>query len=196
MAEILILYYSRNGRTAELANEIRQGVILETNCTAKIRTVPPIGSEKKTVPEAGPPYIRKRELAECDGLALGSPTRFGNMAAPIKYFLDSTSDLWVSGSLINKPAAVFTSSSSMHGGQETTLMSMMLPLLHHGMLLVGVPYSEVALHLTQTGGTPYGASHFDGNKGLPLSTEEIQVARTLGRRLAEPSKKMCGVASP
>ena len=185
MAEVLILYYSRNGRTAELAQEIRKGVILETNCSAKIRTVPPIGSLKTAVPEKGPPYVSKQELANCDGLALGSPTRFGNMAAAMKYFLDSTSDLWISGSLINKPAAVFTSSSSMHGGQESTLLSMMLPLLHHGMLVVGVHYSEVALHSTQSGGTPYGASHFDGNKGLPLSTEEIQVARTLGRRLAE-----------
>ena len=190
MAEVLILYYSRHGRTAELANEIRQGVILETNCTAKIRTVPPIGSAETEVPEKGPPYIRKQELSQCDGLALGSPTRFGNMAAPLKYFIDSTSDLWISGSLINKPAAVFTSSSSMHGGQETTLTSMMLPLLHHGMVLVGVPYSEPALHSTQTGGTPYGASHFDGNKKLPLSTEEIQVARTLGRRLAQITKKL------
>ncbi len=184
MAEVLILYYSRHGRTAELANEIRQGVILEANCTAKIRTVPPIGSTKIDVPEKGPPYIRKEELAQCDGLALGSPTRFGNMAAPMKYFIDSTSDLWISGSLINKPAAVFTSSNSMHGGQETTLTSMMLPLLHHGMVLVGVPYSEPALHSTRTGGTPYGASHFDGSEKLPLSTEEVQVAKTLGRRLA------------
>lgn len=191
MQDILVLYYSRAGHTAALADEIRHGVIAVAGCNARLRTVAPLNSEPMLVPSSGPPYVTKDDLRECAGLALGSPTRFGNMAAPLKAFLDTTSDLWVSGALIGKPACVFTSTSSLHGGQESTLLSMMLPLLHHGMLLLGVPYSEAALLDTQSGGTPYGASHHAGaNNQLGISEHERRVARTLGRRLAETASKL------
>jgi NAD(P)H dehydrogenase (quinone) len=186
MPEILVLYYSRGGHTAALAAEIRQGITAEPGVDARVRTVPPLGARDDDIPAEGPPYVTKDDLRECAGLALGSPTRFGNMAAPLKAFIDSTSDLWLSGSLIGKPAAVFTSTSSLHGGQETTLLSMMLPLLHHGMLLLGVPYSEPALLATTSGGTPYGASHVAGiDNSAVLSDDEKQLAQALGKRVAE-----------
>ena len=191
MVDILILYYSRHGHTAALADEIRHGVIAVAGCTARMRTVAPLAHRPDTVPASGPPYASKDDLRECAGLALGSPTRFGNMAAPLKAFLDDTSDLWLSGTLIGKPAAVFTSTSSMHGGQESTLLSMMLPLFHHGMLVLGVPYSEAALLDTKSGGTPYGASHVAGaDNSNALSEHEKRVARTLGKRLAETALRL------
>ena len=186
MPEILVLYYSRGGHTAALAAEIRQGITAEPGVGARMRTVPPLGARGDDIPAEGPPYVDKDDLRECAGLALGSPTRFGNMAAPLKAFIDTTSDLWLSGSLIGKPAAVFTSTSSLHGGQETTLLSMMLPLLHHGMLLLGVPYSEAALLATTSGGTPYGTSHLAGaDNERDISDHERRIARALGRRLAQ-----------
>lgn len=195
MAEILVLYYSRYGKVAEMANIIARGIATVPTCTARIRTVPPVSPVSEAVepaiPDSGPPYASLDDLRECDGLALGSPTRFGNMAAPLKYFLDSTSALWVSGSLIGKPAAVFTSTSTMHGGQESTLISMMLPLLHHGMLITGIPYSEPALTSTRSGGTPYGASHVAGPEGkLPITEEERQLCLALGKRIATLATKL------
>jgi len=189
MSEILILYYSRYGATAEMARLIARGVEEESDMHAKLRTVPEVSSVceaiEDAIPKAGAPYVSEADLRECSGLILGSPTRFGNMAAPLKYFLDTTSQLWMSGALIGKPASVFTSTSSLHGGQETTLLSMMLPLMHHGMLLLGVPYSETNLLHTSSGGTPYGASHLAGaDSKLPLSDEEKQICRTQGRRMA------------
>ncbi len=189
MPEILVLYYSRSGNVAEMANIIARGVAAVPGCTSRIRTVPSVSPGFETVepeiPGSGPPYATLDDLRECDGLVMGSPTRFGNMAAPLKYFLDSTSALWVSGSLIGKPAAFFTSTATMHGGQESTLLSMMLPLLHHGMLIVGLPYSEPALSSTASGGTPYGASHVCGPDGkLPVTDEEKQLCLALGKRLA------------
>ena len=189
MAEILILYYSRGGSTAQMAQFVARGVEQVADCRARVRTVPAVSatSEATTpeIPMDGPPYATMDDLRECDGLALGSPTRFGNMAAPLKYFLDGTGDLWVSGALIGKPAAVFTSTGSLHGGQETTLVSMMLPLLHHGMLILGIPYSESDLMATKTGGTPYGASHVAGaDDALKVSAEEKRLAMALGHRLA------------
>lgn len=186
---ILVLYYSRNGATRELAQQIARG-IESAGVEARIRTVPAVSAlceaVESPIPEAGAPYASSEDLKYCSGLALGSPTRFGNMAAPLKYFLDGTTELWLSGALVNKPACVFTSTSSLHGGQETTLLSMMLPLMHHGMILVGIPYSEAALNTTQTGGTPYGASHVAGiGSSNPLSKEESVLSRQLGRRLAE-----------
>ena len=189
MSEILVLYYSRHGATAELARQIARGIEQVADMQARLRTVPPVSptceAVDPAVPDSGAPYAALADLQECAGLALGSPTRFGNMAAPLKHFLDQTGAEWASGTLVGKPAAVFTSTASMHGGQETTLTSMMLPLLHHGMLLVGLPYSETALHTTRSGGTPYGASHLAGvDSDLPLSEEEQQLARSLGKRLA------------
>ena len=189
MSEILILYYSRYGATAEMARLIARGVEEESDMRAKLRTVPEVSSVceaiEDAIPKAGAPYVSEADLRECSGLILGSPTRFGNMAAPLKYFLDTTSQLWMSGALIGKPASVFTSTSSLHGGQETTLLSMMLPLMHHGMLLLGVPYSETNLLHTSSGGTPYGASHLAGaDSKLPLSDEEKQICRTQGKRMA------------
>jgi NAD(P)H dehydrogenase (quinone) len=185
---ILVLYYSRTGSVAKLAQYIARGVEHVNGVEARIRTVPPVSTTieatEKPVPDSGAPYVTLEDLKECAGLALGSPTRFGNMAAPMKYFIDSTSSLWLSGDLINKPAAVFSSTASMHGGQETTLMSMMLPLLHQGMIMVGVPYSEPALNVTESGGTPYGATHVSGvNNDNPLSEHEIEIAKALGVRL-------------
>ena len=190
MPDILILYYSRYGATAEMAKLIARGVEEVPQMQARIRTVPSVSAVSEAVedsiPVSGPPYAELRDVEECVGLAMGSPTRFGNMAAPLKYFVDNTSPLWLSGSLINKPAAVFTSTSSLHGGQESTLLSMMLPLLHHGMLLVGLPYSEGELLRTKSGGTPYGPSHVAGlENDAPVSEEEKRLCVALGRRLAE-----------
>jgi NAD(P)H dehydrogenase (quinone) len=189
MARILILYYSRYGATADMARQIARGVEEINGAEAVLRTVPAVSTvceaTEDAIPEQGAPYATLEDLKACDGLALGSPTRFGNMAAPLKYFIDGSSSLWLSGALMGKPGAVFTSSSSMHGGQETTLTSMMLPLLHHGMLILGLPYSETELLHTQTGGTPYGPSHLAGTDSkLPLSDEEKSLCRALGRRLA------------
>jgi NAD(P)H dehydrogenase (quinone) len=202
MIEILVLYYSRHGSTAELARQICRGVESVAGVTARLRTVPAVSAVVDTpaspVPDSGPPYATQEELRNCDGLVLGSPTRFGNMAAPLKYFLDGTSSLWLAGNLTGKPAAVFTSTQTMHGGQESTLLSMMLPLLHHGMYLVGLPYTEAALNKTRSGGSPYGASHVAGlinAKGENTSTnvltsDEQILAQLLGRRVAELAFKL------
>ena len=189
MPELLVLYYSRNGATRRLARHIAQGIESVPGAIARVRSVPPVAAITSVaappVPEAGAPYAEMRDLEECIGLALGSPTRFGNMAAPMKHFWDSTGALWQNGSLAGKPACVFTSTTSQHGGQETTLMSMMLPLLHHGMLVVGLPYTEPALATTTSGGTPYGASHVAGSgPERPLSDDEKRLTIALGRRLA------------
>ncbi len=189
MAEVLVLYYSRHGNVAAMAQAVAHGVESVPGIQARVRTVPAVSTvceaTEDNIPEQGPPYATPRDLEECSGLALGSPTRFGNMAAALKYFLDGTSNQWLAGALQGKPAAVFTSTSSMHGGQETTLLSMMLPLLHHGMLLLGLPYAESDLLNTQTGGTPYGASHLAGvDSKLPLSAEEKRLCFALGKRLA------------
>ncbi len=195
MTEVLVLYYSRNGATAEMARQIARGVEAE-GAIARLRTVPAVSSDTKAstpqIPDDGPPYAQNSDLSECAGLIIGSPTRFGNMAAPMKYFLDGTSALWLSGALAGKPAAVFTSSSSLHGGQESTLLTMMVPLLHHGMLLVGLPYTEPDLASTKTGGTPYGASHVagTGSERLPLSGEEKTLCQALGRRVARTAIKL------
>jgi NAD(P)H dehydrogenase (quinone) len=186
---ILVLFYSRNGSTSEMARQIARGIELG-GMEARLRTVPAISTECEAVapaiPESGALYATLDDLKNCSGLALGSPTRFGNMAAPLKYFLDGTSNLWLTGALVGKPASVFTSTASLHGGQETTLMSMLLPLLHHGMLIAGLPYSESALVETTGGGTPYGASHHTGADGKrPLDTHETQLCRALGQRLAK-----------
>jgi len=196
MLEILVLYYSRNGAVAQLARLIARG-IEEAGCTARLRTVPALttvtGIAEPAVPDQGPPYVDRKDLDECAGIVLGSPTRFGNMAAPLKHFLDSTGAEWVSGTLVGKPAAVFTSTSTMHGGQESTLLSMMLPLLHHGAVIVGLPFTEPLLSSTRTGGSPYGATHVSGMDGqLPISDDEKALARALGKRLAETARKLAG----
>jgi NAD(P)H dehydrogenase (quinone) len=188
-AYILVLYYSRTGATATMARHVARGVESVDGMSARVRTVPPVTAATApaadAVPEDGPPYCEQEELRACSGLVLGSPTRFGNMAAPLKHFLDGSSDLWLSGALIDKPAAVFTSTSSLHGGQESTLLSMQLPLQHHGMLIVGLPYSEAGLMSTTAGGTPYGASHWSGGDGgRPPSDVELSLCRALGRRVA------------
>jgi NAD(P)H dehydrogenase (quinone) len=195
MHEILVLYYSRYGATAEMARRIGHGIEEVSDCRARLRTVAPVSTvceaTQDSIPAEGAPYATLDDLNECAGLALGSPTRFGNMAAPLKYFIDSTSSLWLAGALAGKPAGVFTSTSSLHGGQESTLLSMMLPLLHHGMLLLGLPYSETDLLKTETGGTPYGPSHTAGTDSKrPLSAEEKNLCRALGRRLAETAVRM------
>ena len=195
MPDILVLYYSRYGNVAQMAHQIAHGIEQVPGMQARVRTVPAVSSvceaTEDAIPASGPPYVSADDLCECAGLALGSPTRFGNMAAALKYFLDSTGAQWLSGALIGKPAAVFTSTASMHGGQETTLVSMMLPLLHHGMLIVGLPYSEPDLTTTTTGGTPYGASHLAGaDSNLPLSEEEKRLCRALGKRLAETAQRL------
>ncbi len=189
MTEILVLYYSRKGSTAELARQVCRGIESVPGAASKLRTVPPVSAENegptKLVPSSGPPYASLEDLRQADGLVMGSPTRFGNMAAPLKYFLDSTSSLWLSGALAGKPAGVFTSTQSMHGGQETTLLSMMMPLMHHGMYLVGIPYTERSLNETRFGGTPYGASHVAGMQDDPaLADHEKTLAQVLGRRVA------------
>lgn len=192
---ILVLYYSRTGAVAQLAQYIARGVAHVEGMEARIRTVPPVSTTceavDKSIPDTGAPYATLDDLKNCSGLALGSPTRFGNMAAPMKYYLDGTSSLWLAGDLVNKPACVFSSSASMHGGQETTLISMMLPLLHHGMLLLGSPYTEPALNTTLTGGTPYGVTHVAGvTNDHPLSQDEITLAKGLGERLAKIALKL------
>jgi len=193
--DILVLYYSQHGATAELARLIARGIESVPGCQARLRTVPKVSTvceaSAAAIPESGAPYVEKSDLAECIALALGSPTRFGNMAAAMKYFIDSTSGEWMAGALAGKPGCVFTSSSSMHGGQESTLLSMMLPLLHHGMLLVGLPYSEPQLAATQTGGTPYGVSHVAGvQNDRPLSADESKLAFAQGKRLAEAALRL------
>ena len=193
--EILVLYYSRKGTTAELARQVCRGIESVPGVSARLRTVPPVSASTEAsenpVPEQGPPYASMDDLAECDGLALGSPARFGNMAAPMKYFLDQSSGLWLKGALADKPAGVFTSTSSLHGGQESTLLSMMLPLFHHGMILLGVPYTDGNLGKTRSGGTPYGPSAFAPGPGpSKLEKEEIAIARLLGQRLAQTALKL------
>jgi NAD(P)H dehydrogenase (quinone) len=195
MPEILILYYSRHGATAQMARHIARGIEQVAGITARLRTVPPVSTECEAVtpatPDAGAPYVTLQDLQDCIGLALGSPTRFGNMAAPVKYFIDTTSALWVSGELVNKPACVFTSTSTLHGGQESTCLSMMLPLLHHGMILLGIPYTQIELSQTRTGGTPYGSSHFAGSDNdLDLSQDEIKLCQAQGKRLAQTAGAM------
>lgn len=195
MADILVLYYSQGGAVKEMAQVIARGIESVNGAKARIRTVPKVSANceatEAEVPSSGAPYVELKDLEECIGLALGSPTRFGNMAAPMKYFLDGTTSLWLKGAMIGKPAAVFTSSGSMHGGNETTLLTMMLPLLHHGMLMVGLPYSEPALSSTTTGGTPYGASHIGGAMNdRPISEDEKKLCLALGKRLAETALKL------
>lgn len=189
MAEILVLFYSRKGMTGELARQVCRGIESVPGAKAKLRTVPQVTAvieqPQPAVPSEGPPFATHEDLRECDGLVLGSPTRFGNMAAPMKYFLDGTSALWASGALANKPAGVFTSTQTMHGGQETTLLSMMMPLIHHGMYLVGLPYTEPALTHTRSGGSPYGASHVAGLSPGKLTDDERLLASLLGKRVAE-----------
>ena len=197
MQEILVLYYSHYGAVRQMAQLIARGIGQVPGATARIRTVPPVSAVceavEQTVPDSGAPFAELKDLEECGGLALGSPTRFGDMAASLKYFLDSTSGLWLKGALSGKPAAVFTSTSSLHGGQETTLLSMMLPLLHHGMVIVGLPYTEPALISTASGGTPYGASHVAGiDSDRPLSDDEKALCQALGTRLATLAKRLTG----
>ncbi|WP_372987616.1 NAD(P)H:quinone oxidoreductase [Marinobacter sp.] len=192
---VLILYYSRNGQTAELAGQIGRGVARVPGIEARLRAVPPVSPDTEAslppVPDEGAPYATKADLAGCAGLAIGSPTRFGNMAAPLKHFLDTTGDLWLSGALAGKPAGAFTSTGSLHGGQETTLMTMMMPLLHHGMVLCGLPYTEQALSETESGGTPYGPSHWAGTgEQLPLSEHEKSLCQAFGQRLATLALKL------
>ena len=199
MKEILVLYYSHTGAVREMAQLVARGVGSVTGCAARVRTVPRVTTVSQAtapaaqppVAEAGAPYAELKDLEECIGVALGSPTRFGNMAAPMKHFWDTTGELWLKGRLAGKPAAVFTSTASLHGGQETTLFSMMLPLLHHGMVIVGIPYTEPELTATTSGGTPYGASHHAGGAGgQPITEPERKLCVALGRRLAEIAVKL------
>jgi NAD(P)H dehydrogenase (quinone) len=195
MLELLVLYYSRTGATRKLAEAIAEGIDGVDGCSARLRTLPAVSTVAEAVepaiPAAGPPYVERRDLAECAALALGSPTRFGNMAAPVKYFLDGTGSEWLAGTLDGKPACVFTSTGSLHGGQETTLVSMTWPLLHHGMLIVGLPYSEPDLMTTTSGGTPYGASHVAGSDAQrPVDAVERRLAVALGRRLATVTRRL------
>lgn len=197
MSEILVLYYSHRGSVKQLAQFVARGIEQVDGIRARLRTVPRVSTvceaTEPDVPDSGAPYVEVRDLDECIGIAVGSPTRFGNMAAPLKYFLDGTGAQWHAGTLQGKPAAVFTSTASLHGGQETTLLSMMLPLLHHGMLIVGLPYSEADLQTTREGGSPYGASHVAGMAGdAPISDAERRLAIALGRRLAEVAGKLAG----
>ncbi|MEM0954307.1 MAG: NAD(P)H:quinone oxidoreductase [Pseudomonadota bacterium] len=193
---VLVLYYSRHGATATMAQHVARGVEQATGVEAKLRTVPAVNAGESDgngagIPDDGPLFCELDELANCAGLVMGSPTRFGNMAAPLKHFLDQTSALWLSGALVDKPAAVFTSTASLHGGQETTLVSMMLPLLHHGMLVLGLPYGEAGLMTTTGGGTPYGASHVAGQSGERTPDEtELGLCRALGQRVAELAGKL------
>ena len=194
MPYILVLYFSRYGATAKLAQEIAHGIDMQGSFEARIRQVPSVSANTeasdKPVPDDGAPYATMDDLKHCSGLAVGSPTRFGNMASAMKYFWDQTGGIWQGGNLIDKPACVFTSTSTMHGGQESTLLSMMTPLIHHGMIMVGVPFSESSLHHTRTGGSPYGASHLAADDNAELSAHEIAVARTQGSRLAQITAKL------
>ncbi len=195
MSEILVLYYSQGGAVRDMAQLIARGIESVKDVKARIRTVPKVSSNceatEPDIPNSGDPYVELSDLDECIGLALGSPTRFGNMAAPLKYFLDGTTALWLKGTLIDKPAAVFTSTGSMHGGNESTLLTMMLPLMHHGMLMVGLPYSEPELSSTQSGGTPYGASHVGGAMDdKPISDDEKKLCIALGKRLGQTALKL------
>ncbi|MFT3896819.1 MAG: NAD(P)H:quinone oxidoreductase [Thermomonas sp.] len=195
MPEILVLYYSRGGSVAKLARQIARGIGEVEGMAARLRTLPPVAPVTEVAsppePEEGAPYVEKRDLAECAGLLLGSPTRFGNMAAPVKHFIDSLGAEWASGTLVGKPAGVFTSTATMHGGQESTLLTMQVPLLHHGCVIVGIPFTEAALNTTRSGGTPYGASHVAGVQDDPQPTdEEASLARTLGRRVATLAAKL------
>ena len=195
MADVLVLYYSRRGAVADMANHVARGVEKVAGMQARLRTVPEVSPTTQAaappIPTSGAPYATLEDLRECAAIALGSPAHFGNMAAPVKHFWDRTSPLWLAGALVGKPAAVFTSSSSLHGGQEATLLSMMLPLLHHGMVLIGLPYTEAALTHTRTGGTPYGASHVAGaNNDQPLSRDEQLLCQALGERLARIAQKL------
>ncbi|WP_369930602.1 NAD(P)H:quinone oxidoreductase [Xanthomonas sp. NCPPB 2632] len=193
--DVLVLYYSRSGHTAQLARLVARGIEEVPGMRARLRQVPPVAPVTETAmppePDEGAPYVTRADLVECVALAMGSPTRFGNMAAPLKHFLDTTGAEWASGALAGKPAAVFTASSTMHGGQESTLLTMMVPLLHHGMLLVGIPYTEPALTSTTTGGTPYGASHVAGPRGEnAISEHERDLSRALGKRLADIARRL------
>jgi len=195
MAEILVLYYSRGGSVARLARQIARGIGEVEGMSARLRTVPPVAAVTQQaappVPEDGAPYVQASDLAECAGLILGSPTRFGNMAAPLKHFIDGLGAEWASGTLVDKPAAVFTSTATQHGGQESTLLSMQLPLLHHGCVIVGIPFTESLLSSTRSGGTPYGASHVAGTSDDPQPTEdEAALARALGKRVAEITRRL------
>ncbi|MDX1516488.1 MAG: NAD(P)H:quinone oxidoreductase [Woeseiaceae bacterium] len=197
MSDVLVLYYSRNGATEALAREVCHGVDSVESMAARLRTVPPVSTLAEAsaddVPDEGPPYAEVRDFVDCAALVMGSPTRFGNMAAPLKYFLDGTGGEWLAGSAAGKPAGVFTSTSTLHGGQETTLVSMALPLLHHGMLIVGLPYTEPRLSSTTTGGSPYGASHVTWNRDNDrLSEDERELARALGRRVATIARRLGG----
>ena len=199
LTEILVVYYSRHGATAALAQAVADGVESVAGCAARLRTVPSVSASHEavgpSVPAEGPPYAEPQDLRDCAGLVLGSPTRFGNMSAAMKYFIDGSLNAWLSGDLIGKPAGVFTSTGSLHGGQESTLLSMMLPLLHHGMLIVGLPYSEPDLGSTRTGGSPYGASHVAGSDGrMPISEEEHRLAKALGRRVARTAQALRSAA--
>lgn len=196
MSDVLVLYYSRYGATAEMAQWLARGIDEVDGMQARIRTVPPVSlvceAVEDNIPASGAPYVNNNDLSECSALALGSPTRFGNMAAPLKYFIDSTSSQWLSGTLSGKPATVFTSTSSMHGGQETTLLSMMLPLIHHGMVIMGVPYTCTELLHTNAGGTPYGSSHLAGTDSkLALTDAEKTICKHQGRRLAQAAALLC-----
>jgi NAD(P)H dehydrogenase (quinone) len=195
MSDVLVLYYSRSGSTEALAREICRGIDAVDGMSSRLRTVPEVSTvaeaSEDDVPASGPPYATSTDLAECSGLVMGSPTRFGNMSAAMKFFIDGTVGGWMSGDLIGKPAGVFTSTSSLHGGQETTLLSMATPLIHHGMLYVGIPWSEPAMSTTTTGGTPYGASHVSwSRKDDALSDDEKQLAKALGKRVAEIAQKL------
>jgi len=194
MSEVLVLYYSQSGSTAEMARTIAHGIEEVSGMQARIRTVPAVSTvcevTEPAVPDTGAPYAELSDLEECSGLILGSPTHFGNMAASLKHFIDGSGSLWMSGAMIGKPAAVFTSTASMHGGQESTLLSMLVPLLHHGMVLMGLPYSEASLHQTTTGGTPYGASRLNNNDNSPLDEHEKALCLALGRRVAETAQKL------
>lgn len=195
MSDVLVLYYTQGGSVRRMAELIAEGIERVPGASARLRTVPKVAATttiaEPSIPDAGAPYCELRDLEECAGLALGSPTRFGNMAAPMKYFLDGTASLWMSGALAGKPACVFTSTASLHGGQETTLLSMMLPLLHHGMLIMGLPYTNAELLATRTGGTPYGASHFAGAADdQPVSDAERALCIAQGKRLAEVAMRL------
>jgi NAD(P)H dehydrogenase (quinone) len=200
MPEILVLYYSRGGSVANLARHVARGVGEIAGMSARLRTVPPVAAVTQVAsppePDEGAPYVTRQDLADCAGLLLGSPTRFGNMAAPLKHFIDGLGAEWASGTLVDKPAGVFTSTSTMHGGQESTLLSMMIPLLHHGCVVAGIPYTEPLLSTTRSGGTPYGASHVAGTADDPRpSDDEAQLARALGRRIAQLASWLSSVGS-